>query len=174
MKVYIVRHGETIYNALNQYSDEKIDLNEKGILQAQELREKIKEINYDVIIASPLIRTQHTAKIINIAKKEIIIDERLKERNTGDLAGKPYTVTNREEYWNYNSTIQYGTSENIKDFFRRVYDFLDELKKKDYSRVLVVAHSGVSKAFSAYFEGMQDGKFLNRGLKNCKIKEYEL
>lgn len=174
MKVYIVRHGETIYNALNQYSDEKIDLNEKGILQAQELREKIKEINYDVIIASPLIRTQHTAKIINIAKKEIIIDERLKERNTGDLAGKPYTVTNREEYWNYNSTIQYGTSENIKDFFRRVYDFLDELKKKDYSRVLVVAHSGVSKAFSAYFEGMQDGKFLNRGLKNCEIKEYEL
>ena len=174
MKVYIVRHGETIYNALNQYSDEKIDLNEKGILQAQELREKIKEINYDVIIASPLIRTQHTAKIINIAKKEIIIDERLKERNTGDLAGKPYTVTNREEYWNYNSTIQYGTSENIKDFFRRVYDFLDELKKKDYSRVLVVAHSGVSKAFSAYFEGMQDGKFLNRELKNCKIKEYEL
>lgn len=116
MKVYIVRHGETIYNVLNQYSDEKIDLNEKGILQANKLREEIEKINYDVIIASPLIRTQHTAKIINVHKKEIIIDERLKERNTGDLAGKPYTVTNREEYWNYNSTIQYGTSENIKAF----------------------------------------------------------
>jgi broad specificity phosphatase PhoE len=37
-----------------------------------------------------------------------------------------------------------------------------------------VAHSGVSKAFSGYFEGIQDGKFLNRGLKNCEIKEYEL
>ena len=24
MKVYIVRHGETLYNALNQYSNEKI------------------------------------------------------------------------------------------------------------------------------------------------------
>lgn len=24
------------------------------------------------------------------------------------------------------------------------------------------------------FEGIQDGKFLNRGLKNCKLKEYEL
>ena len=43
-----------------------------------------------------------------------------------------------------------------------------------YKSVLIVAHSGVSKAFSGYFEGIQDGKFLNRGLKNCEIKEYKL
>lgn len=34
-------------------------------------------------------------------------------------------------------------------------------------------HSGVSKTFSGYFEGIGDGKFLNRGLKNCEIKKYE-
>ena len=72
------------------------------------------------------------------------------------------------------SIITDGTSENIQKFFGRVYDFLDELKTKDYERVLIVAHSGVSKAFSGYFEGIKDGKFLNRGLKNCEIKEYEL
>lgn len=81
---------------------------------------------------------------------------------------------NNDEYWNYNTTIQYGTSENIKLFFERVNDFLDELKTKDYESVLIVAHSGVSKAFSAYFEGIGDGMFLNRGLKNCEIKEYIL
>ena len=48
------------------------------------------------------------------------------------------------------------------------------IKTKDYKKVLIVAHSGVSKAFSGYFEGIQDGKFLNRGLKNCEIKEYKL
>ena len=83
-------------------------------------------------------------------------------------------MTNREEYWNYNTTMKYGTSENIKLFFKRVYNFLDELKTKDYDNVLIVAHSGVSKAFSGYFEGINDGKFLNRGLKNCEIKEYSL
>ena len=83
-------------------------------------------------------------------------------------------TTNREEYWNYYTTIQYGTSENIQEFFKRVYDFLDELKTKNYESVLIVAHSGVSKAFNGYFEGIQDGKFLNRGLKNCEVKEYEL
>ena len=57
-----------------------------------------------------------------------------------------------------------------------LYDiiFLDELKTKNYEQVLIVAHSGVSKAFSGYFEGIKDGKILNRGLKNCEIKEYEL
>ena len=63
---------------------------------------------------------------------------------------------------------------NIKYFFKRVFEFLDELKTKNYKSVLIVAHSGVSKAFSAYFEGIKDGKFLNRGLKNCEMKGYEL
>ena len=65
-------------------------------------------------------------------------------------------------------------AENIVLFFERIYEFLNELKKKDYNSVLIVAHSGVSKAFSGYFEGIQDGKFLKRGLKNCEIKEYNL
>lgn len=174
MKIYLVRHGEVSHNALKQYNNENEDLTEKGIKQAEELREKMKIINYDIIISSPLIRAKHTAEIINVQEKEIIIDNRLEERNPGSLSGQPLEVTNREEYWNYNTEIQYGTSENIKEFVARVYIFLDDLKNKDYKSVLIVAHSGVSKAFSCYFEGIQDGLLLNRGLKNCEIKEYEL
>ena len=174
MKVYIVRHGQVLHNALKQYNAPDEDLNELGVEQAEELRDKIKNIDFDIIISSPLIRAKHTADIININNNIIVFDERIKERNCGDLSGKPLEITNREEYWNYYTTIQYGTSENIKEFFKRVYNFLDELKTKDYKSVLIVAHSGVSKAFSGYFEGINDGKFLNRGLKNCEIKEYEL
>lgn len=174
MKVYIVRHGQVPHNALNQYNTNDEDLTDLGIKQAEELRDKIKDMNFDIIISSPLNRAKHTAEIININNKRIIYDDRIRERSCGDLSGKPLEVTNREEYWNYNTKIKYGTSENIKLFFERVYNFLDELKTKDYESVLIVAHSGVSKAFSGYFEGIQDGKFLNRGLKNCEIKEYEL
>ena len=153
MKVYIVRHGEVLHNALKIYNNENEDLNENGVKQAEELKYKIKDLEFNVII---------------------LIDNRLEERNPGDLSGQPLEVTNREEYWNYYTEIQYGTSENIQEFFERVYSFLDELKTRDYESVLIVAHSGVSKVFSGYFEGIQDGKFLNRGLKNCEIKEYEL
>lgn len=174
MKIYLIRHGEVNHNLHRLYNREDEDLNETGIKQAEELKEKIKNIEYDFIISSPLTRAKHTANIINIENKDIIVDDRLSERDPGSLSGQPIEITNREEYWNYYTTIQYGTSENIKEFFNRVYNFLDELKTKNYKNVLIVAHSGISKAFSSYFNGIGDGKFLNRGLKNCEIKEYEL
>lgn len=173
MKIYIVRHGQVPHNALKIYSNENEDLNEIGIKQAEDLKNRIENLNFDIIISSPLIRTIHTANIININNKKIITDDRLIERNPGDLNGKPISYTNREEYWDFNSKIQYGTSENMRDFFNRVFDFLDDLKTKNYESVLIVAHSGVSKAFSAYFQGINDGKFLEHGLKNCEIKQYE-
>lgn len=174
MKVYIVRHGEVLHNVLKIYNSENEDLTDKGIMQALKLRDKIKNIKFDMVISSPLLRAIHTENILTYYDDSIITDVRLSERDCGDLSGKPIEVTNREEYWNYYTEIQYGTSENIQEFFKRVYNFLNELKTKDYESVLIVAHSGVSKTFSGYFEGIQDGKFLNRGLNNCEIKEYEL
>lgn len=174
MKIHLVRHGQVPHNASQQYNTKDEDLTDIGINQALEVKEKIKDIDFDISYSSPLIRAKHTAEIITDNSKSIVFDDRIRERSCGSLSGQPLEVTNREEYWNYYTDIQYGTSENIQDFFKRVYSFLDELKTKNYQSVLIVAHSGVSKAFSGYFEGIQDGKFLDRGLKNCEIKEYEL
>lgn len=164
MKIYIVRHGEVNHNVNKIYSNLNEDLNENGIKQAELLKDKIKNIDYDIIISSPLNRAEHTAQIINVKNKVVIYDDRLKERDPGDLNGKPISFTNRNEYWNFDSKIQYGTSENMKIFFNRVFSFLEDLKKEEYNSVLIVAHSGVSKAFSAYFQG----------IKNCEMKEYEI
>lgn len=174
MKIYLVRHGQVPHNASKHYNENDEDLTDIGIEQALEVKEKIKDIDFDIIFSSPLIRAKHTTKIITDDNSDIVYDDRLKERSCGNLSGQPLGVTNREEYWNYYTDIQYGTSEKIQEFFKRIYEFLDELKEKDYKKVLIVGHSGVSKAFNGYFEGIQDGKFLDRGLKNCEIKEYEL
>jgi len=174
MKIYLIRHGEVKPNLLKIYGNKDEDLNSTGINQANELREKILNLDYDVIFSSPLKRAIHTANIINIKNDEIIIDDRLKERDHGSLSGKLLKDTNREEYWNYYSAIQYGTSENMQTFFNRIDLFLNDLKTKNYEKVLIVAHSGVSKAFYSYFNGINDGFFLNKGLKNCEIKEYNL
>ncbi len=174
MKIYIVRHGEVKHNLLKIYSTEDEKLDNKGIKQANKLKDKISNLDYDLIISSPLSRAIQTANIININNKDIIIDDRLKERNPGSLNGKSILSTNRTEYWNYYSNIQYGTSENIQIFFKRVFLFIDDLKTKNYDKVLIVCHSGVSKAFYAYFNGIGNGKFLHKGLKNCEIKEYNI
>ncbi len=174
MKVYMVRHGEVDDNLLGLYNLADDSLNEHGIEQAIQLREKIKTINYDIVISSPLLRAIQTASLINVGRKKIILDSRLRERELGSLGGQPLDSVDREDYWNYYSNHQYGTSESVRSLFERVYTFLDELQKSDYHSVLIVAHSGVSKAFHGYFCGLKDGKFLNRGLKNCEIMEYQL
>lgn len=70
MKVYIVRHGEVPHNVLKQYNSVDEDLNEVGVLQANTLKEKIRKLNYDIIISSPLMRARHTANIINVHNKK--------------------------------------------------------------------------------------------------------
>lgn len=174
MKIYFVRHGQIPSNDLKQYPHTYESLTDTGKKQAADLRQKIANKSFDVIICSPLARTRQTAEIVNINNIRIIFDDRIKERDYGDLAGKPLEYINRGEWWDYNSSKQFETSENIKPFFNRIFDFLDDLKQKDYDDVLVVAHAGVAKAFSGYFEGMGDGKFIDRKFNNCELKEYEL
>lgn len=175
MKVYIVRHGQTNSNLAGIYNLLEEDLNENGINQAKDLSKKIKDIDYEIMYCSPLKRTIHTASIINCQNKEIIYDERLVERKHGKLAGLPWETVDREKHWNYYNNERYADEESVQELFKRVYGFLEELKTKDYNSVLVVAHSGVSKAFYSYFKGIpKDGKFLNLGLKNGDIVEYEL
>ena len=77
--IYIVRHGETDWNVLGKLQGSKdIPLNEKGIEQAKELREILKDVKFDIVFASPLQRTLKTAEII--CDNEIIKDERIIER----------------------------------------------------------------------------------------------
>lgn len=174
MKIYVVRHGQVDDNVKKVYNHPNGDLNEVGIKQAYELKELVKSIDYEIILSSSLRRAKHTADLINVQEKEIILCDELKERNAGSLIGVPLSETNREEYWNYYTELKQGEYEDIKDFFKRIYDFLDNLRYKNYKSVLIVTHSGVTKAINSYFEGIDDGLFLNKGLKNCEIKEYNL
>ena len=175
MKIYLVRHGQCESNVIGRYNFIDEDLNETGIKQANDLKDRIKDIDYDIVISSPLIRALHTAEIINANNKEIITDDRLVERKHGSLEGKSVNEVDREEEWNYYSEKKFGTAEKAIEVCSRVKEFLDELKKEDYKSVLIVAHSGVSKGFYVYFNGVpDDGKLLHLGLKNTEIKEYEL
>lgn len=174
MNVYLVRHGEVEHNRLGFYSNQDEDLNEKGIAQANALKGIVSTIPYSICYCSTLKRAKHTAEIINHSNRIIVPVTHLAERDPGALSGKPLECTNREEYWNFYSKVDYG-AEPMSEFFARVFYFLDYLKTKSDRDILIVGHSGVSKAFYAYFNGIpEDGHFLNLGLKNCELKRYIL
>ncbi|MGN0973791.1 MAG: histidine phosphatase family protein [Bacilli bacterium] len=174
MKIYVIRHGKTVANLLKVHNAPETNLADIGIEQAKRLREKIKNINYDIIISSPFIRAKNTAEIINVKNKSIIFDDRLKERYFGTLIGKTLTDINREGYWDYYNEYKYEDCEDIKSFLNRVNNFIEELKQQKYENVLVVTHKGVGRAFKVYFNGVGNGKLFNIGIKNCEMLEFEL
>ena len=64
--IYLTRHGQTDWNVQKKVMgrcDEP--LNEKGREQANQTKELLSNINFDLIICSPLLRAKQTAQIIN-------------------------------------------------------------------------------------------------------------
>ena len=176
MKLYLVRHGQTDYNLLNKFAGGKIDvpLNEKGLNQAKETKEILKNYDIDLIICSPMKRTRQTAEIINEDRHiEIIFDERLRERDLGELENKFHSEVNRDNHWNYYYDNPYDL-ESIKSVEERTFSFINDIKEKYNNRkILVVGHSGPFRLFDVYFYGIpEDGELLNLKFKNCEVKEY--
>ena len=77
--IYIIRHGKTAMNHANLLQGRSdIPLNEEGILQAQEAKEKLADVAFDAVYTSPLIRAVQTARIL-VPGLEPVADERLIE-----------------------------------------------------------------------------------------------
>ena len=176
MEILLTRHGQTEWNLLKKVQGKAdIELNEKGIEQAETIRVSLKEERIDLILCSPLKRAIQTAEIINQGRNiRMIIDERLSERDFGEFEGMSNTDFDFNAFWSYKQNLKYDKAENIKDFFRRVYKFLDSIKN-EYAgkRILIVAHGGISIPVKCYFKGIPNVEtLLPLGLKNCEIAKY--
>lgn len=139
MKIIFVRHGQTnLNNPKRMQGISDLELNDNGIEQANNIRKVIENKNIDIIIVSPLKRAIQTAKIINVnMQKEVIIDERIIEMNFGNLEGKVYS----EDYWNFDFDYKSINGENISDFQKRIYGFIEDIRNKYKEKnVLIVAH----------------------------------
>ena len=102
MNLYVIRHGETYANANGLYNGRIDDtLNEKGIIQAKNLISHMENLDVDLIICSPMVRTKKTCEIINVNNIKVIYDDRIIERDPGSLNGKKLSEYDREEFWNY-------------------------------------------------------------------------
>lgn len=176
MEILLTRHGQTEWNLLKKVQGKAdIELNEKGIKQAEETREFLKNEKIDLILCSPLKRAVQTAEIINQERNiRMIIDERVSERDFGEFEGMSNTNFDFDAFWSYRQNLKYDKAENIRDFFVRVYNFLDSIKN-EYAgkRILIVAHGGISIPIKCYFEGIPNVEtLLPLCLKNCEVEKY--
>ena len=178
MKIWIARHGQTRYNKqhlMQGRTDEP--LNETGIQQAKTAREKIGNIKFDAVYASPLSRAITTGSIVgNVDPSEIIIDERLIEADFGRYELKNYYLLGLPMmlYWYLPELFPAPeTVETIASMIERSHSFLKELERKSYDNVLIACHGGIMRPLSGYLMDKQNGIYWRPKPKNCEIRVFE-
>ena len=177
MKLYVVRHGQTLHNKLGLVQgNTESDLSEKGIEDAKALRKLVSTLNIDVVISSPLKRALDTAKLITDNKYDIIIDERLIERSYGLGEGKPVDEELTIKYWDFNLNTDMNEVEKVRDLMFRIVEFIEDLRNKyEDKNVLVVAHSAILRAIHYAINGIpEDGDLLKIEIPNLRIIEYDI
>jgi len=161
-KIYIARHGETEWNRDGKLQGWKdAPLTEKGKKQAEALRERLEEVEFDAVYCSPLGRTLKTAEIALDGKDiSVMKDERLKEINMGKWEGtKGEEIKKRFpelyfDFWERPHAYNPISGESFHDLKERVVSFIEEvLEKHGDENILIVSHGCASKVMMSYFEG---------------------
>lgn len=159
MNIYVVRHGQTEENLKGTYYGAlDCNLTELGVKQSKALGERLRNIKFDKVYCSDLKRARETLKHINIIN-DVVIDERIRERNFGVFEGKTFKEIEKEFEkeciaWNENwKEYKPDAGESFIDSYLRVEAFMESLKAETGENILVCTHGGIVRAMYVYILG---------------------
>jgi len=165
--LYLVRHGETIDNALQLMQGQvQGELNEKGIAQAEALSQELADKPIDVFVASDLKRAIDTASILARPHgKPVVTTPLLRERDWGSFTGR-YIPDLKNLEWP-------DDVEPLETLLDRAGRFLDFIRESYPGKtVLAVGHGIVNKAIQAVYYGKTMKEVVR--MANCEVRLLEL
>ncbi len=137
MKLFLVRHGETIENQKGICQGQmEGTLSDNGIEQAKRVAETLKSEKIDIIYSSDLKRAVDTANEVvkYFPSSPLYQDKRIRERYFGSFQGKLFPENRK------NLVIPSDAELDIA-LFQRVNEFYNEIIEKHLSHnVLIVSH----------------------------------
>lgn len=182
LQVYLVRHGETLWNAARRIQGQSDSaLTEKGEQQAYQVGERVKKLGITHVISSDLGRTKRTAEIIaDACGCNVQLDPRLRELNMGVLEQRPLdALTEEEESWR--KTLVDGTEngriprgESMTEMAARMHDALNAcLKLPAGSRPLIVSHGMALGVLVSTLLGLPAHAERRLRLRNCSLSRVD-
>jgi broad specificity phosphatase PhoE len=155
-EIYLIRHGETIYNVEKRVQGKGVNssLNEKGRLQSKAFYNYYNDLGFELVITSSLNRTKETvADFIHQKKVKHLEFDYIDEISWGIYEGKQASeelyrdhknVLNEWSKANYDSRIEGG--ESAAEIRERLLNFLEILPTFPENRILICTH-GATLAF---------------------------
>ncbi|CZW12598.1 2,3-diphosphoglycerate-dependent phosphoglycerate mutase GpmB [Enterobacter cloacae] len=182
LQVYLVRHGETQWNAERRIQGQSDSpLTEKGVQQAWQVAERARTLGITHVITSDLGRTQQTARIIaDACGCDVLLEPRLRELDMGVLEKRHIdTLTETEEGWR--RTLVNGTEdgripegESMQELSVRMHAALAEcLKLPAGSRPLLVSHGIALGCLVSTILGLPAYAERRLRLRNCSISRID-
>ena len=158
-RLYLVRHGETEWNAGNKVQGSiDIPLSEKGRAQAKLLAGYLKNLpRPQKIFSSTLSRAQETAEIIAgaLELENPEANPLLREIDCGEWEGRTFDELLREypkEYamWRMSSSYKCPGGESVEDVRERITRFFLEAGAALPETVLMVTHGLFNRAMLSF------------------------
>jgi alpha-ribazole phosphatase/probable phosphoglycerate mutase len=182
--VYLLRHGETQWNADgNRYCGRTdIPLTKKGIAQAESVRNQLKDISFEAVYSSPLQRSLVTAQIACGGRGKVITDQRLIEVDFGNWEGKTRAefVEENASVWNSwcdspDQTKAGATGETAMEVISRLDNFYGSvLEEYSSGNILVTGHNGVNRLYLAWKLGMPLKNYRRIVQENSSVTLFSL
>lgn len=183
IKVYIVRHGETVMNRQGITAGTRpTPLTPKGRKQAEKAAKILKRTILTAAYSSPIFRTRQTARIICKNRNIKIINSPIfKERKYGILVGRTgkqivKMIPDIKEQWTRDG-IDWKpckNSESIRDIYLRAIAGFNGLIKKHKAgdSILVVTHGCMIKCLLLYFSKKGPEKYFKIApVTHCSVTE---
>ena len=179
----LIRHGETDWNVTGRYQgQDDPPLNAKGLAQARELANALREVPLDVLVSSPLRRAYRTAEILAEALElPLHVEPRLMEINQGDWQGRLRAeIAGRypEQFRLWETEPWQVTppgGEHLSQVQARVYAALDDiLVRYEGQRVGVVAHRIPIALIKVRYQGLDRDAVRTLQLPNTYWEEIRL
>lgn len=176
MELYVIRHGrvpsddEGIISGPNSTEE----LTAVGIKQAESVGDRLKDLRFDAIYCSNVKRAIQTAEIVNSWGLDIILDERLAEREPGSLLGKTRKEIDKALWNSLEVERTPEGAETLKAGLIRTKSILEEINESCRDkRVLIVTHNFICKCIWMLEEGITDKDEINSFMQeNDEIRKY--
>ena len=166
-RLLLVRHGETVDN-VNQIMQGQTqgELTQKGVLQAEELAQQMRDEQIDVFVSSDLKRSIDTCRIIAQSHGLAVVQTPLlRERDWGGFTGR-FIPDLKDETWP-------DDIESITDLRTRAKAFLDFISEQYPGKtVLAVGHGIINKAIQAVHLGKEMREIPR--MTNAEVREVKL
>lgn len=152
MEVYLIRHTSVDVPPGYAYGQTDVPLKSSFDDEAAVVKTKLDALVFDEVWCSPLSRCVRLAEAAGYP--EARRDDRLKEISFGEWEMKSWdeiSADPRSESW-FADWIHVPTpgGESLTDQYRRVRDFLEEIRHSGANRVAVFAHGGVLTCARVY------------------------